>query len=100
MLYIPSYAPYGVQEEKNEMNMNQYGNNLIAPYGQNDYSPFFNGRRYQDLYRELFSLGKIADCKEIDLLISDVKNEIFNAEQYHLEKISTNYDMIEIINEQ
>ena len=44
MLYIPSYAPYGVQEEKNEMSMNQYGNNLIAPYGQNDYSPFFNGR--------------------------------------------------------
>lgn len=55
---------------------------------------------YQDLYRELFSLGKIADCREIDLLISDVKNEIFNAEQYHLEKISTNYDMTEIINEQ
>lgn len=27
------------------MNMNQYGNNLIAPYGQqNDYSPFFYGR--------------------------------------------------------
>ena len=25
-------------------NMNQYGNNLIAPYGQNGYSPFFNGR--------------------------------------------------------
>jgi len=27
------------------MNMNQYGNNLIAPYGQqNDYSQFFYGR--------------------------------------------------------
>ena len=26
------------------MNMNQYGNNLIAPYGQNGYSPFFYGR--------------------------------------------------------
>lgn len=25
-------------------NMNQYGNNLIAPYGQNGYSPFFNGK--------------------------------------------------------
>ena len=24
--------------------MQQYGNNLIAPYGQNGYSPFFNGR--------------------------------------------------------
>lgn len=29
-------------------NMNQYGNNLNAPYGQLGYSPFFNGRnQYQ-----------------------------------------------------
>ena len=27
-------------------NMNQYGNNLIAPYGQTGYSPFFNGQNY------------------------------------------------------
>lgn len=27
-------------------NMNQYGNNLIAPYGQNGYSHFFNGQNY------------------------------------------------------
>lgn len=45
-------------------------------------------------------LGKIADCKEIDLLISDVKEEVYKAEQYHLEKISTNYNMTDIIEEQ
>ena len=27
-------------------NMNQYGNNLNAPYGQIGYSPFFNGKNY------------------------------------------------------
>ncbi len=27
-------------------NMNQYGNNLIAPYGQTGYSPFFYGQNY------------------------------------------------------
>ena len=44
--------------------------------------------------------NEIADCKEIDLLISDVKEEVCKAEQYHLEKIATNYDMVEIIEEQ
>lgn len=55
---------------------------------------------YQDIYKELFNLDKIADCKEIDLLISDVKEEVCKAEQYHLEKISTNYNMTDIIEEQ
>lgn len=55
----------------NEMNnMNQYGNNLIAPYGQNGYSHFFNGQNYN-----------------------------YNS-QYHLNKIATGYDMVDIIEEQ
>jgi hypothetical protein len=34
------------------------------------------------------------------LLISDVKEEVYKAEQYHLEKISTNYNITDIIEKQ
>ena len=33
-------------------NMNQYGNNLIAPYGQSGYSHFFNGQNYNQYNRQ------------------------------------------------
>lgn len=57
-------------------------------------------QKYQELYKELISLNKIADAKEIEMLIFDVKNEVDKVEQYQLEKSSTNYDLIEIIKEQ
>lgn len=33
-------------------NMNQYGNNLNAPYGQVGYSPFFNGKNYNQYQQQ------------------------------------------------
>ena len=33
-------------------NMNQYGNNLIAPYGQTGYSPYFFGKNYNQYQQQ------------------------------------------------
>ena len=55
---------------------------------------------YQQLYLELINNNKLIDAEEIKCLIYDVKEELSKAEQYQLNKIATNYNMIDIIKEQ
>lgn len=55
---------------------------------------------YQDMYNELIKLNKIHDAKVVEKLICDVKCELDDIYQYHLNKLSTNYDMVYIIEEQ
>ena len=46
------------------------------------------------------NLGKVKDAEMVKDLICDVKNELDDIQQYQLNKISTNYDMVYIIEEQ
>ena len=55
---------------------------------------------YQSLFQELMNLGKVKDAEMVKDLICDVKNELDDIQQYQLNKISTNYDMVYIIEEQ
>lgn len=55
---------------------------------------------YQNLYQELIKIGKVRDAIEFKHLICDVKEELETATQYHLNKLSTNFDMVYIIEEQ
>ena len=55
---------------------------------------------YQNLYKELFTLGEIASANKINELICDVQGEIAEAEQYHLNKVAVGYDIVYIIEEQ
>lgn len=55
---------------------------------------------YQQLHKELITLNRIADSEKIKELIIDVQCEIKDITQYQLNKISTNYDMINIIEQQ
>ena len=55
---------------------------------------------YQKLYQELLKLNKVQDAKIFEELINDVKQELNDVYQYHLNKLSTNYDMVYIIEEQ
>ncbi len=54
---------------------------------------------YQELYQELIQLNKIKDAEMIRDLIDDVKEELDNINQYKLNKMSTDYDMVYIIEE-
>lgn len=55
---------------------------------------------YQTLHQELLKLNKVQDAKIFEELIADVKEELNDVYQYHLNKISTNYDMVYIVEEQ
>ena len=55
---------------------------------------------YQNLYKELFTLGEIASANKINELICDVQEEIAEAEQYHLNKVAVGYDIVYIVEEQ
>lgn len=55
---------------------------------------------YQKLYQESLKIDKVCDAMEFQKLICDVKEELDEITQYHLNKLSTNYDMVYIIEEQ
>lgn len=55
---------------------------------------------YQEMYKELIALNKVHDAIIVKELICDVKEELDNITQYHLNKLSTNYDMVYITEEQ
>ena len=55
---------------------------------------------YKSLYAELFKLNEIASAEKLTHLICKVQKEISEAEQYHLNKTATGFDMVYIIDEQ
>lgn len=55
---------------------------------------------FQKLYQELMKISKVHDAEIVKELICDVKEELEKIHQYKLNKISTNYDMIYIVEEQ
>lgn len=55
---------------------------------------------YQQIHKNLIELNLVADAEKVKDLILDVQEEITTATQYHLNKIATNYDMTDIIEEQ
>lgn len=55
---------------------------------------------YEKMYQELMTLGEIAAAQKVLDLICDVTCELKDAEQYHLNKRATDYDMVYIIEEQ
>lgn len=55
---------------------------------------------YQQMYKELINIGEIAAANKVMELIKDVTEELHDAEQYLLNKKSTEYDMVDIIEEQ
>lgn len=55
---------------------------------------------YEDLYNELLKLNEIASAQKVAHLICKVQKEIHEVTQYHLNKVSTGYDMVYIVDEQ
>lgn len=55
---------------------------------------------YEKMYKELIDLGEFAAAEEISKLIKEVEEELQTAEQYQLNKLSIDYDMTSIIEEQ
>ena len=55
---------------------------------------------YHEVYNDLIQVQAYYDAEQVLQLIKDVKCELESIEQYQLDKISINYDMVEIINEQ
>lgn len=55
---------------------------------------------YQTMYQELMNIGEVGAACKIMELICDVSEELKTAEQYQLNKIATNYDIVDIIEEQ
>ena len=55
---------------------------------------------YQQMYHELMELGEIASAFKVKELICDVDNELKKAERYLLNKETTGYDLVQIIDEQ
>ena len=55
---------------------------------------------YQEIYGQLCEIHEYDAAMQIKKLIKDVHEELCTIEQYQLNKIATNYDMVEIINEQ
>ena len=55
---------------------------------------------YEQMYQELMNLGEIATAQKILDLVKDVSEELKVAEQYHLNKRATDYDIVDIIEEQ
>ena len=72
-------------------NMNQFGNNLNAPYGQNDYSQFFYGKNQYGQQQQQQNMNNLLWVQGI---------EGAKAEQYHLNKVAVGYDIVYIIEEQ
>ena len=52
------------------------------------------------MYKELIDLGEFAAAAEICNLIKEVEEELQTAEKYQLNKLSIDYDMNVIIEEQ
>ena len=55
---------------------------------------------YEQMYQEAIEIGEIAAACEIKKLIKDVAHELEKAQQYHLNRRSTDYDMSYIVEEQ
>ena len=55
---------------------------------------------YHEVYNGLIQNKAYYDAEQVLQLMKDVKCELGSIEQYQLDKISTNYDIVEIINEQ
>lgn len=55
---------------------------------------------YQKHYQELMKLGEVAAAAHLLDIIKDVQEELQTAKQYHLNKLSTDYDMTLVIEEQ
>jgi hypothetical protein len=45
-------------------------------------------------------MGHITSAEKVKCLILDVEEEVREAEQYHLNKVATGYDMVYIVEEQ
>ena len=55
---------------------------------------------YQNMYQELININEVAAAEKVVELIKDVTEELKDAEQYLLNKKATDYDMVNIIDEQ
>lgn len=55
---------------------------------------------YQQMYRELISLGEVAGAIELSVYIEDVSKELAAAEQEHLNYLAMEYSMTDITLEQ
>ena len=52
------------------------------------------------MYQELMNIGEVAAAAYVNCLICDVEEELHTAEKYHLNKLSTGFDMVNVIDEQ
>ena len=55
---------------------------------------------YESLYKELCSLDEIASANLLIDYINDVSQEVKDAQGYLINKISTGFDMVDIVQEQ
>ena len=55
---------------------------------------------YEKMAKELFNIGAIGAEMQFKKLITDVEEELAAAEQYQLNKSATDYDIVNIIDEQ
>ena len=55
---------------------------------------------YEKMYKELIDINEIAAAMFVKELICDVDCELKKAERYHLNKLATGYDIVDIIEEQ
>ena len=55
---------------------------------------------YLTIHKQLMDINEVADAEQVKYLILDVQEELQTATQYHLNKIATGYDMVDIIEEQ
>ena len=57
-------------------------------------------RLYEDMYKELMSLGEVSACNKVNELICGVDKELKKVERYVLNKQAIDYNMSSIISEQ
>lgn len=55
---------------------------------------------YSKMYKELFTLGAIADAKYLECLITDVNDELAQANSLYIKKKSTDFDIESIMGDQ
>lgn len=55
---------------------------------------------YENMYKQLITLGEIAGARTLEQYIADVDKELAEAHQKHLELKATDFDMSDIIQEQ
>lgn len=55
---------------------------------------------YEKMYKELIDMEEFAAATKIQHLLEDVEEELQTAEQYQLNKLSVNYDMTIVLEEQ